>query len=197
MKQHSGACERNRDPILAVLTRVFPSEGTALEIAAGTGMHSVWFAPRLPGLTWIPTDTSEAALASIEAWRAETVAPNLQPARRLDSREADWGIDAFDAALCCNMIHISPWASAVGLLQGVSRRLSPGGTFVTYGPYRFADRPFAPSNARFDASLQARDPSWGIRDVDALVDVASGVGLDLAEVVDMPANNHCLVWRPA
>ena len=50
-KLHSVACERNRDPILEVLLEVFPTEGLALEIAAGTGMHSVHFAPRFPGLT--------------------------------------------------------------------------------------------------------------------------------------------------
>lgn len=195
MKQHSGACERNRDPILSVLKRVFPGHGTAVEVAAGTGMHSAWFAPALPGLTWIPTDTSSDALVSIDAWRRETAADNLQPARRLDTRETDWGIDRLDAALCCNMVHISPWGSCVGLFEGVGRLLSPSGTFVTYGPYRFADRPFAPSNEAFDASLRSRDPAWGIRDAAAIEALATGVGLAMAEVVEMPANNHCLVWR--
>ncbi len=197
MKIHSPACERNRDPILAVLRDVFPTTGTALEISAGSGMHSAWFAPRLPGLTWFPSDLSDEALASIAAWTAEVEAPNLQPPLRLDTRDPAWDLPTphVDAMLCCNMVHISPWASAVGLFAGAGRHLAADGVLVTYGPYRFADRPFAPSNARFDASLRSRDPSWGVRDVADLDAAAATAGLARTTDVALPANNHCLIWR--
>ena len=195
MKRYSTACERNRDPILAVLQRVFPRRGRALEVSAGTGMHSAWIAPRLPGLAWLPTDRDPEALASIAAWREDTAADNLLPPLSLDTTAADWPVDRVDAVLCCNMIHISPWASAEGLFAGVARVLAPGGVCVTYGPYRVAGHWTSESNARFDASLRARDPRWGVRDLVDVVALAAGHGLALHEVVAMAANNHCLVFR--
>jgi len=197
VKRRSGACERNREPILAVLHEEFPTSGTALEISAGTGMHTAWFAPRLPQLSWLPTDISDEALESIEAWRQEVLAgaPLLQAPRRLDTRDPDWGLEEANAVLCCNMIHISPWASAVGLFAGVGRILSQGGVFCLYGPFRFADAVFAESNEAFDRSLRRRDPTWGIRDAEDLEALAELNGLVLGRAAPMPANNHLLVFR--
>ncbi len=193
MKRHAPAAERNRDPILEVLRRVLPETGTVLEIACGTGQHAVHFAGELPRLRWQPTDPSPEAVSSAAAWRAEVGLPNLLAPRQLDARDPSW--PAADAVFCANMVHISPWESAVGLLAGAGRVLAPGAPLVTYGPYRFAGRFTAESNAAFDASLRGRDPSWGVRDVDDLAAEAARHGLALDETVDMPANNHVLVWR--
>ncbi len=195
MKQHSPACERNRGPILEVLREVFPSSGRVLEIAAGTGMHSAWFAPRLPGLTWQPTDIGDSALASLRAWREEVAAPNLLEPLRLDTRDPVWPVSDVQAALCCNMIHISPWESAVGLFAGLGRVLDAGGVFVLYGPFRLDGVHHAPSNEAFDRSLRSRDPSWGVRDLDAVTAVAAEHGLVQEELRALPANNHAVVFR--
>jgi len=194
VKRYSPACERNRDPILAVLRRVLPARGRVLEFSAGTGMHSAWWAPRLPGLAWQPTDRDPDALASIAAWRDTVAAPNLLAPVRLDTCDTDWGVGVVDGAVCCNMIHISPWESAQGLFAGLARVLAPGGVFVLYGPFRFAGVWTSDSNVRFDRSLQQRDPRWGVRDLVDVIALAALHGLALQEVVAMPANNHCLVW---
>jgi len=100
----------------------------------------------------------------------------------------------FDAIYCANMLHISPWASAVGLMQGSARHLTPAGVLVTYGPYLEDGVPTAPSNLAFDASLRARHPGWGIRRREALEQLAARAGLQLAARHAMPVNNLLLVW---
>ena len=189
----SAACERNRGPILAALRRVLPPAGEVLEIASGTGMHAVHFARHLPHLTWRPSDADEAALASVRAWRAAEGAFNLAPPVRLDVTADAWPVDRADAVFNANMIHISPWATTEGLLRGAARVLPAGGPLVIYGPFRVGGAHTAESNAAFDRSLAARDPAWGVRDLEAVVALAEERGLELRERLPMPANNQLLV----
>lgn len=197
MKRHAPAAERNREPIADVLASVLPARGLVLEVASGTGQHVVWFARRLPHLVWQPSDVDPDALASIVAWTGDGGIGNVRPPLLLDAMSPTWPIAAADAIVCSNMIHIAPWEAALGLLAGAGRILPPGGVLCTYGPYRFAGHFTAPSNAEFDASLRARDPAWGVRDVDDLEVGARERGLSLVDIVALPANNHVLVWRRA
>jgi len=199
MKLHAPSAERNRGPIADVLARVLPARGTVLEIAAGSGQHTVHFAARFPALTWQPTDLDDDALASIAAWAADAGLPNVRPPLRLDASADDWPVPAADAVVSINLIHIAPWAAARGLFRGAARVLAAGGgdLLYLYGPYRFDGAFTAPSNAAFDASLRQRDPAWGVRDVRDLEAEAAPHGLRLAEVVAMPANNHSLIFRKA
>lgn len=195
MKLHSESTTRNRDPILHVLEAVLPAEGTLLEIASGTGEHAAYFAPHFPGLTWIPTDLGATELASIAAWREEAGAPNLQPPRRLDTRDTDWGVGELAAILAINVIHYAPWPVTAALFRGAGRLLTPEGVLVTYGAYRIDGRHTAPSNETFDAWLRARDPESGVRDLAEVEREAERNGLILADRVAMPANNFTLVFR--
>ena len=192
-KQHAPAAARNREPIREVLARVLPPRGTVLEIASGSGEHAVAFAAAFPQLAWQPSDPSDAALASIAAWRAEAALANLGAPLRLDASAEVWPIDHADAIVCINMVHISPWQATLGLFAGAARVLPAGALLYLYGPYRFAGAFTAASNAEFDRALQARDPRWGVRDVDDLV--AAARGFTLHETIAMPANNHSLVLR--
>ena len=194
MKQHAPATERNREPIRAVLARELPAHGTVLEIASGSGEHAVAFARAFPALTWQPTDTSPAALASIAAWRAEAGLANLAAPLALDVT-TPWPLAHADAIVCINMVHIAPWEAALALFAGAGRLLAPEGLLYLYGPYRFDGAFTAPSNAAFDESLRARDPRWGIRDVRELEAAAAAHGLALRETIAMPANNHSLIVR--
>ncbi|WP_109479559.1 DUF938 domain-containing protein [Paraburkholderia sp. C35] len=195
LRQHAPAAERNREPILAVLARVLPASGTVLEIASGTGQHAIHFAAALPQLVWQPSDADDEARASIAAWTAHSGLANVRAPLALDVRNASWGIEAADAIVCINMIHISPWASAQALIDGAGRLLGPGGVLFLYGPYRRGGAHTAPSNAAFDAQLQSRNPEWGVRDMEAVVALADAAGFIAEAPVEMPANNFSLVFR--
>ena len=117
---------RNAGPIVEMLRKVLPQRGMVLEVASGTGEHSVHFARAFPNLLFQPSDPEPAALRSIEAWRADVGLFNLLPAVALDARAADWPVERADAILCINMVHISPWSATVGLMRGAGRVLAAG-----------------------------------------------------------------------
>lgn len=196
-KRHAPATLRNREPLFEVLARVLPPTGRVLEIASGSGEHVVFFAGRLPGLEFFPTDADQAALASIDAWRSEAGLPNVRPAQCLDASSPLWPVQSAEAILCCNMIHIAPPAACDGLLRGAARVLGVDGVLVLYGPFRQNGAHTAESNARFDEDLQRRNPSWGVRDLQQVLTQAAQLGLHHHETVAMPANNLTVVLRRA
>ena len=195
MKQHAPATARNREPIREVLAQVLPAQGTVLELAAGSGEHSIYFAQAFPALAWQPSDIDATALASINAWRAEAALANLREPLRIDVTAHRWPIEDVDAITCINMVHISPWDSALGVFDGAARLATP--LVYLYGPYRFDGKFTAPSNEDFDRSLRSRDARWGVRDVRDLEAAARERGYVLDGVTAMPANNHSLIFRRA
>ncbi len=198
-KQHAPAALRNREAIAEVLARELPSSGTVLEIASGTGEHAVHFAAAFPALQWQPTDPSPEALASIAAYGEDYPGKNLAKPVLLDaSAPESWAVAHAAAILCINMVHISPWDATLGLFRGAAQLLgSGGGPLILYGPYIEQGVETTPSNLEFDASLKARDPRWGLRDVEELDRLAAGHGMARAARYAMPANNLILVYRRA
>jgi SAM-dependent methyltransferase len=194
-RQQAPAAARNRDPILAVLRGVLPETGTVLEIASGTGEHSLHFAAALPGLVFQPSDPNPEARSSIAAWAAASGLANLRPPLALDAAALPWPVTAADAVLCINMIHISPWAATEGLMRGAAAILPPGGPLYLYGPYRRAGVATAPSNEAFDRDLRGRNPAWGLRDLEAVATLAEKEGFSGPAVTEMPANNLSVVFR--
>lgn len=197
--RESPAARRNAGPILSVLRAHLPAKGRVLEVAAGTGQHAAAFAAALPGLDWTPSDPDAQARASIAAWRAEANLPNLADPLALDVGDAaTWPQGPLDAVICINMVHISPWSATQALMSGAASTLArPGGLLVLYGPYLEAHVETAPGNLAFDADLKARNPEWGLRDREAVVDLARERGLMLTRRVAMPANNLMLLFRSA
>ena len=189
------ATQRNREPILAILREVLPARGTVLELASGTGEHAVFFARHLPGLVWQPSDPSPEARESIAAWSAAEGVANVPLPLALDAAANTWPIECADALVCINMVHISPWGATEGLLRGAGTLLPSGAPLVLYGPYRRTGTVLEPSNAAFDADLRRRDPAWGLRLLEDVVECAALHGLRLDRVVEMPANNLTVVLR--
>jgi len=189
------AAQRNRDAILGVLREILPSSGLVLEVASGSGEHAVHFAAALPALTFQPSDPAPDALESIAAWTRDSGLRNILPPLLLDAAAPEWPIEAADAVLCINMVHISPWRATEGLFHQTERLLKTGGPLYLYGPYRRPDRPLEPSNAAFDESLRSRDPEWGLRDLDAVEALAAANGFGAAQIIEMPANNLSLIFR--
>jgi hypothetical protein len=193
-KRRAPAADRNVGPIDEVLAEWLPARGLVLEVASGTGQHALAFARRFPDLEWHPTDPDPEALASIAAWQSEGPA-NLRPPQRLDACDTEWPISRADAVLCINMVHISPWASALGLLDGAARLLPAGAPLILYGPWIVDEVATAPSNVAFDADLKRRDPRWGLRTLSQFRAEAQQRGLKFDEQRAMPANNMMLLFR--
>ena len=194
MRREAPAAARNRQPILEVLQPHLPKEGLVLEIASGTGEHAVFFAKRFPALDWQPSEIHSDALQSIAAWREAAGLANLRPPLVLDAAAADWPVDGADAVLSINMVHISPWPSALGLIEGTALLLSRGAPLILYGPWLKDDVPTAPSNLAFDTDLKRRDPEWGLRRVEDFAAAAES-HFALAETRAMPANNLMLLFK--
>jgi len=192
---HAAAFDRNGDPIREKLRHILPQGGLVLEIASGSGEHIVHIARMFPHLTFQPSDPDPAARASIDAWCLHACVSNMRAALALDAA-ADWPLTYADAILCINMVHISPWAATEGLFRNAARILPPGGTLTLYGPFDRAGVPLAPGNAAFDADLRARNPAWGLRNLDALTRLAAGFAPP--EIIEMPANNIIATYlRPS
>jgi SAM-dependent methyltransferase len=168
-----------------------------LEVASGSGEHVVHLAQAFPDLQFQPSDPDPDARASIDAWRAALELSNVRPAIALDTTAEPWPIEAADAVLCINMVHIAPWAAAEGLVRGARRLLPPRGLLYLYGPYKRGGRHTAPSNEAFDRSLRAQNPGWGVRDLEAVVALAEAAGFAPPIVEQMPANNLSLILRKA
>jgi len=193
MKPFSEACERNREPILAILKGAFSDRKLVLEIGSGTGQHAAYFAPALPHLVWQPSDVREN-LPGIREWAAEAAAANLRPPLELDV-EAPWPAVAADAAYSANTCHIMSWPQVECLFRGLGALLPAGGVFALYGPFNYGGRPSSESNARFDAMLRGRDPASGIRDIEAVQALSLKNSLSMKSDHAMPANNRLLVFH--
>ena len=200
-RRYSPSAARNRDPILNVLKDLLPEKAAVLEIASGTGEHGAWFTQHLPGLAWTYSDIDPESLVSQHAWRVANNDGRLHGPLVIDASRGDWAgaerAGAWQAIYSANMVHIAPFAAAEGLFRGAGRLLASGGALILYGP--FARRgEIAPSNAAFSENLKARNPDWGVRDLDAeLTPLARAAGLTLQDVREMPANNLIAVFRRA
>ena len=191
-KLDSPAARRNRQPILEVLRPRLAAVSSVLEIASGSGQHAAYFAERLPQLTWQPTERDGSLFRSIRAWTGGL--SNVEAPVELDVTGEDWSVTRYDAVFNANMIHISPWETCVGLFAGAARHLAPAGRVFLYGPFRVGGEHTAPSNAAFDADLRGRDASWGVRDLEAVREVAAKSDFEFAEALPMPANNQFIVF---
>jgi SAM-dependent methyltransferase len=191
------ATGRNREPILAVLRRVFAERTRVLEVGSGTGQHAVHFAAAMPHLVWQTSDLAENH-AAIDAWIAASEATNVLPPFVLDAAHPEQWPDArFDAVFTANTLHIMGWPEVESLFAALPGVVSPGGVLVVYGPFNIDGRFTAPSNEAFDARLREDDPRRGIRDLEAVQALAADAGFEFVEDIAMPANNRCLVWRHA
>jgi SAM-dependent methyltransferase len=194
-RRFAPAVARNKAAITEVLARHLRASGLVLEIASGSGEHALYFAAHFPALGFQPTDPDAAALASIAAWQAEAQLPNLLLPLALDVMADAWPVPKADAVLCINMIHIAPWEATAALMRGAARVLPRDGILFLYGPFKQGGQHTAPSNAEFDASLRAQDARWGVRDLEAVAEIASAAGFAAPIVEEMPANNLSVIFR--
>ncbi len=197
-KQTAAAAERNRRPILEVLRRILPDTGRILEIASGTGQHVVAFAEAYPELNWCPSDPDPSARASIAAWVQDSGGGNVAAPTNIDVTEPGWfgkPGQGFDAIVCINLLHVSPWAACEGLMAGAVGLLERPGFLYLYGPFMRHGTHTSEGNKAFDKELRRQNLAWGLRDVDDVAACARQNGLQLDGIVEMPANNLSLIFR--
>lgn len=155
----SPSAERNKAPIWEVLnSKVFQSIADStgrplcvLEVAAGSGVHTVHFAKELIAagihFQWTPTDPDEPSRLSTQA-RLQ-LEPNLSSVvssplqLTLDSNgicEAEtwkgFPPNSLDVIIAINMIHIAPWSATEGLMRIAGATLKSNGVLFLYGPYK-------------------------------------------------------------
>ena len=194
MKPYSESCEQNKAPILSVLQQSFIEAKTVLEIGSGTGQHAVFFAQKIPHLTWITSDREEYH-TGINLWLKESALSNLKGPLLLDVNQQNWPVDQVEGIFSANTVHIMSWNDVEQMFAGIGRILKPGGVFCLYGPFNYNGQFSSESNARFDLWLKNRDPASGVRDFEALQVLAQDVGLNFMDDIEMPANNRVLIWK--
>lgn len=194
MKQFSPSCERNKEPILAVLREIFTAPGLVLEIGSGSGQHAVHFAQHLPHLGWQTSDLP-ANHAGMQMWLEEAALPNVLPPLTLDMLDSStWPATRFDAIFTANTLHIMSWEAVQKAFEFIGGALAPGGVLAVYGPFNYQGEYTSESNRDFDVWLKNRDPLSAIRDFEAVDELAQDQDLKLVADVAMPANNRTLVW---
>lgn len=193
----SAPAARNREPILAVLRRFYPADGTVIEVASGTGEHAVYFGAALPNLRWQPSDVDPANLASIAAWTDVTRQSNVLAPLMLDLDSLPTALPAprYAAGFCANLIHIAPWHVCTHLMAFMAAHLVPNAPLVTYGPYKVNGEHTSESNVAFEQWLFDKSPDYGVRDMTDVIAEAARFGLRHTDTLPMPANNFCLVFR--
>lgn len=192
----SPACERNREPILAVLREQFADRTRVLEVGSGTGQHAGYFAAALPNLSWQATERPEH-LQNLATGIAAAGLGNTPEPLALDVNDAAWPVGPYDALFSANTLHIMSWPEVERLFAKCGDVLAGDARIVIYGPFNYDGRFTSKTNAAFDAWLKTQAPHRGIRDFEAVDALARGAGFFLEADIAMPANNRCLAWsRP-
>ena len=194
MKPYAESSEKNRAPILSVLKEIFADRKRVLEIASGTGQHAVYFARELPHLTWQPSELPHN-LSGIQAWLDDEQPNNVLPPLAIDVNETGSPVAPVDAIFNANTVHIISWPEVERMFALVARIIEPGGYVCLYGPYNYGGKFTSESNARFDVWLRSRDPNSGVRDFEAVNELAASHGMELLRDFEMPSNNRMLVWE--
>jgi len=195
-RRFSPSTGRNKDIVRETYLRLMPRTGRVLEIASGTGEHGAHIIAGALELEWTYSDIDPASQASQSSWAQHVGHGRLLGPLTVDTTQSEWGEaeQIWNGLFCANMIHIAPFEAAIGLIGGAGRLLTPNGRLMLYGPFA-QNGDIAPSNQRFSEDLKRRDPSWGVRDLELdIIPFAKAASLQLAEIVDMSAQNTSAIF---
>ena len=192
---YSPACERNKEPIFAVIEPYLERANMVLEIGSGTAQHAVYFAQRCEHLVWQCADQKHY-LSGIAARLKACGLKNTPAPIELDVNTQSYSqiSTQYDLIYSANTLHIMDAASVEQFFKGLQNISKPNATLILYGPFKKNGHFTSPSNAEFDASLRARGEGSGIRDLEWIQELAGNVGFALKADIQMPANNQCLLF---
>lgn len=189
----SQACENNKDPILTIFKELNLS-GNVLEIGHGTGQHALHFASNLD-VTWQPADLKannwmiDQRKLPANILNAKTL--EIQPSLTIKDQI---GPQEYDFVFTANTLHIMSKEFALKLCAEVHEVCKSGGSLLIYGPFKFNGEFTSESNGRFDHHLKSQRASMGIRNFE---DISEALSKHFTHktTIDMPANNHILVFE--
>ena len=190
-KPYSESCDQNKEPILSVISPVFSSLSSVLEIGSGTGQHALYFAEKMPHLRWFTSDC-QSYLDGINMWLADAALPNVEPPFELDVTSSKWPQLDIDAVFTANSIHIMNQQNVIDFMSGVGRLLKEQGSLMIYGPFNYNGSYTSESNESFDRWLKERDAASGIKPFEEMLALAENNGMSLLTDYEMPANNRIL-----
>lgn len=194
-KMYAPSAERNKAAIADVLADCLPPSANVLEIASGTGQHVTHFASCFPSMTFQPTDRDPARRASITAYIAEANATNITQPITLDAAQAGWStqLNGFDAVIIVNLLHLVSEQDARTILSEAAQALSPAGHLILYGPFMRGGELTSDGDIAFHTQLSTDDPTIGYKDDFDVIDWLQDAWLEMRHVLEMPANNLCLI----
>jgi hypothetical protein len=192
-KSFSQACENNKGPILGILRTAYADVKRVLEVGSGTGQHAAFFARNMPWLCWQTSDLPQHH-AGIHSWLEQGPNNALAPLT-LDVISGPWPADRVDGMFTANTLHIFSWDAVQAFFWGAGEQILENGILCVYGPFNYDGHYTSESNANFDLWLRQRDPDSGVRDFEAVDQLAAAAGLKLMSDNPMPANNRLLCWR--
>ncbi len=196
MKRVAPSSLRNCGPIGAQMKPLLPVSAHVLEIASGTGQHGAHMCELRPDIKWQYTDVDDEAISSQAAY-VDDFPKQLMPPVKVDVTVDAWWQEftSVNAIYCANMIHIAPWAAALGLARGAGQMLENIDLLCLYGPF-LHESESAPSNLSFDENLKSRNPEWGVRNLASVKHIFADEGLGLSSTIEMPRDNYLLVFKP-
>ncbi|GLS28270.1 DUF938 domain-containing protein [Marinibactrum halimedae] len=215
-KPFSQACQNNRQPILEILqsyltVQSYLTEGATkshyvheslsrpvrvFEMGSGTGQHAVYFGEHLPEVLWQCADLP-VHHEGINAWIDEYTEKGFKNITRpiaFDVNQSVWPQQKFNALFTANTLHIMSWQSVEVFFSRIREILDTNCRVFIYGPFNYNGQFTSESNAQFDLWLKSQNPHSGIRDFEAVADLAKTARLHLLADHEMPANNRLLVF---
>jgi cyclopropane fatty-acyl-phospholipid synthase-like methyltransferase len=194
MMNQSPACERNKDVIAEQLQSAFAQCKQVLEIGSGSGQHVLHFAQQMPDIIWQPMDFGE--YFSGLQYNLQNRPDNILAPFELSLSNTPWLPNtAFDGLFSANTLHIMSWEHVIGFFECAGKQINSGGVLCIYGPFKYQGEFTSQSNAGFEQWLKQRDPLSGVRDFEAVCDLALQNGLDFVSDQPMPANNQFLIFH--
>nr|XP_016846293.1 PREDICTED: UPF0585 protein C16orf13 homolog B [Anolis carolinensis] len=207
----SPVAERNKESILEVLADYVDETCSAfgLELGSGTGQHVVHFAQFCFGWGTMKCHFNFCTshrnfilflfVLSISAYIRATKVTNVREPLFIDVSQpwnqwAGLGQSCCDFIVIINVLHMTD-QGLEGMFKGVGQLLKPGGIFLAYGPFAINGIILPECNVKLDEMLQARNPEWGLRDVEELRQLANVNALRLERMLEMPEYTKCLIFR--
>jgi len=193
MKPFSESCIQNQAEIASILIELLSDKKYVLEIGSGTGQHAVHFAEHLPHLVWQTSDQIQYH-KGIQLWLDEANLDNTKSPLTLDVSQANWPELKVDAMFSANAVHIMSWENVTDYFNKGAKLIDKKGLFILYGPFNYNGQFTSESNANFDNWLKSRDSNSGVRDFEALDELANNNHMTLKNDFEMAANNRILCW---